>query len=98
MKNEFTFNISSNIHNPDLVSSLLDLGCLEMRRSFQNMNPNVLDKKINYEYLEKDLGLKRFFPEVVMNQKVNFEKNIFVTLFNNFIIYILVEKYKKNDN
>jgi len=37
------------------------------------MNPNVLDKKINYEYLEKDVGLKRFFPEIVMNQKVTVE-------------------------
>ena len=37
------------------------------RRSFQNMNPNVLDKKINYEYLEKDVGLKRFFPDIVLN-------------------------------
>ena len=34
------------------------------------MNPNVLDKKINYEYLEKDVGLKRFFPEIVLQQKV----------------------------
>jgi len=31
------------------------------------------DKKINYEYLEKDVGLKRFFPEIVMNQKVTVE-------------------------
>ncbi len=36
------------------------------------MNPNVLDKKINYEYLEKDVGLKRFFPDIVLNQKVYF--------------------------
>lgn len=42
------------------------------RRSFQNMNPSILDKKINYEYLEKDVGLKRFFPEIVLQQKVNF--------------------------
>ena len=49
---------------------ILDLGCLEMRRSFQNMKPNILDKKINFEYLEKDVGLKRFFPDKLLNQKV----------------------------
>jgi focal adhesion kinase 1 len=37
------------------------------------MNPSILDKKINYEYLEKDVGLKRFFPEIVLQQK---SKNI----------------------
>lgn len=43
------------------------------------MNPNVLDKKINYDYLEKDVGLKRFFPDIVLQQKVcvlNFGFNI----------------------
>lgn len=70
VKNDFIFNIASKIKSTELVSNLLDLGCLEMRRAFQNMNPNVLDKKINYEYLEKDVGLKRFFPDIVLNQKV----------------------------
>lgn len=34
------------------------------------MSPNVLDKKINFDYLEKDIGLKRFFPSLVLQQKV----------------------------
>lgn len=34
------------------------------------MNPSILDKKINYDYLEKDVGLKRFFPDLVLQQKV----------------------------
>lgn len=34
------------------------------------MSANILDKKINYEYLEKEVGLKRFFPDIVLNQKV----------------------------
>lgn len=76
VKNDFIFNIASKIKSTELVSNLLDLGCLEMRRAFQNMNPNVLDKKINYEYLEKDVGLKRFFPDIVLNQKVNISQNI----------------------
>lgn len=73
IKNDFTFIVASKIKNADLIPNLLDLGCLEMRRSFQNMNPSILDKKINYEYLEKDVGLKRFFPDIVLQQK---SKNI----------------------
>jgi focal adhesion kinase 1 len=34
------------------------------------MKPNILDKKVNFEYLEKDVGLKRFFPEKILQQKV----------------------------
>ena len=34
------------------------------------MNHNVLDKKINYDYLEKDVGLNRFFPDIFLQQKV----------------------------
>lgn len=73
-KNDFIFTIAPKIKNADLIPLLLDLGCLEMRRSFQNMSPSILDKKINYEYLEKDVGLKRFFPEIVLSQKVRFSK------------------------
>jgi focal adhesion kinase 1 len=72
IKNDFIQFIAPNITDTDLAPSLLDLGCLEIRRSFQNMNPNVLDKKINYDYLEKDVGLKRFFPDIVLQQKVEF--------------------------
>ena len=38
------------------------------------MKPNVLDKKINFEYLEKDVGLKRFFPDKLLLQQKS--KNI----------------------
>lgn len=60
------------------LQTILDLGCLEMRRSFQNMKPNVLDKKINFEYLEKDVGLKRFFPENLLNLKYKTIKKLIV--------------------
>ncbi|XP_041105146.1 focal adhesion kinase 1 isoform X27 [Polyodon spathula] len=40
----------------------LKLGCLEIRRFFREMRGNALDKKSNYELLEKDVGLRRFFP------------------------------------
>ncbi|XP_062395578.1 focal adhesion kinase 1 isoform X3 [Sardina pilchardus] len=41
----------------------LKLGCLEIRRFFRDMRGNALDKKSNYELLEKDVGLRRFFPK-----------------------------------
>ncbi|XP_071222874.1 protein-tyrosine kinase 2-beta isoform X1 [Salvelinus alpinus] len=41
----------------------LQLGCLEIRRFYKDMNPNGLEKKSNYELLEKDVGLGLFFPK-----------------------------------
>ncbi|XP_058502756.1 focal adhesion kinase 1-like isoform X13 [Solea solea] len=45
----------------------LKLGCLEIRRFFREMPGNALDKKSNYELLEKDVGLRRFFPKTLMD-------------------------------
>ncbi|KAK6306896.1 hypothetical protein J4Q44_G00220440 [Coregonus suidteri] len=48
----------------------LQLGCLEIRRFYKDMNPNGLEKKSNYELLEKDVGLDLFFPrELTDNMK-----------------------------
>ncbi|KAK1171186.1 protein-tyrosine kinase 2-beta-like isoform X2 [Acipenser oxyrinchus oxyrinchus] len=41
----------------------LQLGCLEIRRFCKDMSPNALEKKSNYELLEKDVGLDLFFPK-----------------------------------
>jgi focal adhesion kinase 1 len=84
IKNDFIQFIAPTITDPELIPNLLDLGCLEIRRSFQNMNPNVLDKKINYDYLEKDVGLKRFFPEIFLQQK---SKNIKKMIIKGMKIY-----------
>ncbi|XP_063040271.1 protein-tyrosine kinase 2-beta isoform X2 [Engraulis encrasicolus] len=43
----------------------LQLGCLEIRRFFKDLNG--LDKKSNYEQLEKDVGLLLFFPEELVD-------------------------------
>ncbi|XP_034066277.1 protein tyrosine kinase 2aa isoform X6 [Gymnodraco acuticeps] len=43
------------------------LGCLEIRRFFKEMRGNALDKKSNYELLEKDVGLRRFFPKDLLD-------------------------------
>ncbi|XP_029371938.1 protein-tyrosine kinase 2-beta-like [Echeneis naucrates] len=45
----------------------LQLGCLEIRRFYKDMNPNGLDKKSNFELLEKDVGLDLFFPRELIN-------------------------------
>ncbi|XP_078811341.1 focal adhesion kinase 1 isoform X10 [Oryzias latipes] len=45
----------------------LKLGCLEIRRFFKDMRGNALDKKSNYELLEKDVGLRRFFPKELLD-------------------------------
>ncbi|CAD5111829.1 DgyrCDS1098 [Dimorphilus gyrociliatus] len=42
------------------------LGCLEIRRFFKDLHDSALEKKSNIEYLEKDIGLNRFFPRTVL--------------------------------
>ncbi|XP_076835393.1 protein-tyrosine kinase 2-beta isoform X2 [Brachyhypopomus gauderio] len=45
----------------------LQLGCLEIRRFYKDMNANGLEKKSNIELLEKDVGLELFFPPELIN-------------------------------
>ena len=41
------------------------------RRFFKDMPQVAIDKKSNFEYLEKEVGLKRFLPRsVIDNTKV----------------------------
>ncbi|NWX93030.1 FAK2 kinase, partial [Nothoprocta pentlandii] len=40
----------------------LQLGCLELRRFYKDMPQNALEKKSNFEFLEKEVGLDLFFP------------------------------------
>uniref|UniRef100_A0A674MT00 non-specific protein-tyrosine kinase n=1 Tax=Takifugu rubripes TaxID=31033 RepID=A0A674MT00_TAKRU len=46
----------------------LQLGCLEIRRFYKDMNPRGLEKKSNFELLEKDVGLDMFFPKELPKQ------------------------------
>uniref|UniRef100_A0A8C4Y235 Protein-tyrosine kinase 2-beta n=1 Tax=Gopherus evgoodei TaxID=1825980 RepID=A0A8C4Y235_9SAUR len=41
----------------------LQLGCLELRRFYKDMPHNALDKKSNFDFLEKEVGLDLFFPK-----------------------------------
>ncbi|XP_064624922.1 focal adhesion kinase 1-like isoform X3 [Lineus longissimus] len=46
------------------------LGCLEIRRFFKDLQQSALERKSNMEYLERDVGLKRFLPlSVIENTK-----------------------------
>ncbi|XP_066524575.1 protein-tyrosine kinase 2-beta isoform X2 [Hoplias malabaricus] len=45
----------------------LQLGCLEIRRFYKDMNADGLEKKSNFELLEKDVGLDLFFPHELIN-------------------------------
>ncbi|KAM8726490.1 protein tyrosine kinase 2 beta, b isoform 2-T5 [Acanthopagrus schlegelii] len=45
----------------------LQLGCLEIRRFYKDMNAKGLEKKSNFELLEKEVGLDLFFPRQLIN-------------------------------
>ena len=49
------------------MNEAIELGSLEIRKLFKDLNPTALDKKVNVDYLEKELGLKRFFPQSVID-------------------------------
>ena len=50
----------------------IELGSLEIRKLFKDLNSTALDKKVNIDYLEKELGLRTFFPQsLIDSQKVS---------------------------
>ena len=51
-----------NVSNSDLCISIM-VG----RRFFKDMPQVALDKKSNMEYLEKEIGLKRFLPKSMID-------------------------------
>ncbi|XP_054707626.1 focal adhesion kinase 1-like [Uloborus diversus] len=44
----------------------LQLCCIEIRRFFKDLSHIALDKKSNFEYLERDIGLHKFLPAAVI--------------------------------
>ncbi|XP_071231407.1 protein tyrosine kinase 2aa isoform X5 [Salvelinus alpinus] len=63
VKNDYMVEMADQVEQ-DIA---LKLGCLEIRRFFREMRGNALDKKSNYELLEKDVGLRRFFPKSLLD-------------------------------
>ncbi|KAL7871810.1 hypothetical protein SRHO_G00067930 [Serrasalmus rhombeus] len=45
----------------------LQLGCLEIRRMYKDMDAKGLEKKSNLELLEKEVGLNLFFPQKLID-------------------------------
>lgn len=62
VRNDYMRDIAEHI-DPDVA---IRLGCIEMRRFFKDMPKAALDKKSNLEFLEKEIGLKRFLPRNVI--------------------------------
>ncbi|XP_048059106.1 protein tyrosine kinase 2aa isoform X7 [Megalobrama amblycephala] len=62
VKNDYMLEMADQVEQ----EIALKLGCLEIRRFYREMRGNALDKKSNYELLEKDVGLRRFFPKSLL--------------------------------
>ncbi|NXK13564.1 FAK2 kinase, partial [Herpetotheres cachinnans] len=58
LRSEYMQNYASKVSE----GMALQLGCLELRRFYKDMPQNALDKKSNFEFLEKEVGLDLFFP------------------------------------
>ncbi|XP_036394360.1 focal adhesion kinase 1-like isoform X6 [Megalops cyprinoides] len=63
VRNDFMLEMAHQLDQ----DAALKVGCLEIRRFFREMRGNALDKKSNYELLEKDVGLRRFFPKSLLD-------------------------------
>ncbi|XP_067312175.1 protein-tyrosine kinase 2-beta isoform X2 [Pseudorasbora parva] len=65
----------------------LQLGCLEIRRFYKDMNANGLEKKSNFELLEKDVGLQLFFPqELISSMKPKHLRKLIQQTFQQFAL------------
>ncbi|MEQ2228209.1 hypothetical protein ILYODFUR_006597, partial [Ilyodon furcidens] len=66
VRSDYMHNYASKVSD----GMALQLGCLEIRRFYKDMNPNGLEKKSNFELLEKEVGLDLFFPrELIESMK-----------------------------
>ncbi|XP_052009568.1 protein-tyrosine kinase 2-beta-like [Xyrauchen texanus] len=76
-------------HSASRVSNgmALQLGCLEIRRFYKDMNAQGLEKKSNLELLEKDVGLELFFPrELIESMKPKHLRKLIQQTFQQFAL------------
>lgn len=52
--------------DPRELDVAIQISCLEMRLHFRSMSHFALDKKINFEYIERDPGLHKFIPQSIL--------------------------------
>nr|XP_045609158.1 focal adhesion kinase 1-like isoform X3 [Procambarus clarkii] len=43
------------------------LACIEIKRLFKDVSSSTLEKKSNFEYLEKEVGFHKFLPSSILN-------------------------------
>ncbi|CAB3370835.1 Hypothetical predicted protein [Cloeon dipterum] len=75
-QDKVTFNyyydqVRNDYLSADLPTTLdhevaVQLGCLHMRYYFSNMTNMSLEKKVNLEYLEREVGFSKFIPRSVL--------------------------------
>lgn len=68
------------------MNDAIELGSLEIRKLFKDLNPTALDKKVNVDYLEKELGLGRFFPQSLLETHKVITYNLSVMTTNSCLL------------
>ena len=48
-------------------SVAVQLACIQIRRLFRDVQHNVAEKKTNLDYIEKEVGMKKFFPKCFLD-------------------------------
>ncbi|XP_071953746.1 focal adhesion kinase 1-like isoform X3 [Antedon mediterranea] len=82
VRQDYMNEVAETIGEQDIP---IQLGCLEMRRFFKDMPHYALDKKANFEYLEKEIGLKKFLPKTVIeNTKPKVLRRLILQHFKQF--------------
>nr|XP_011413792.2 focal adhesion kinase 1 isoform X9 [Crassostrea gigas] len=88
IRNDYMRDIAESIE-PEVA---IRLGCIEMRRFFKDMPQVALDKKSNFEYLEKEIGFKRFLPKSVIDSMKS--KNLRKLIQNHFKQYAQLKEHE----
>ncbi|XP_069128415.1 LOW QUALITY PROTEIN: focal adhesion kinase 1-like [Argopecten irradians] len=98
VRNDYMRDIAEHI-DADIA---IRLGCIEMRRFFKDMPQAALDKKSNFECLEKEVGFKRFLPKSVtetmksktLRKLIQFHFKQYAQLTENECVYKFFETLK----
>ncbi|XP_021343131.1 focal adhesion kinase 1-like isoform X2 [Mizuhopecten yessoensis] len=98
VRNDYMRDIAEHIE----ADIAIRLGCIEMRRFFKDMPQAALDKKSNFECLEKEVGFKRFLPKSVtetmksktLRKLIQFHFKQYAQLTENECVYKFFETLK----
>ncbi|CAG9813532.1 unnamed protein product [Phaedon cochleariae] len=84
----------------------LQLCCLEIRKYFKDISQNVLDKKSNFEYLEREIGMQKFIPASFLEKvkskslrkclQAHFKKIAHISDVDSMFKYLELLKYHTN--